>query len=190
MRLIVISPEIFVRDESQTVNKLFDCGLETLHIRKPNANIQSLRSYVKCIDPSFHPRLIVHGCYDLLQEFNLAGIHLKAYELEALKDRDRVISSSAHSEAEFRAMDRPWMQIFISPVFDSVSKTGYRGTPHLLETGSIIRYGQLIALGGISEKNIKLVKRKGFDGAAILGYIWQAADPVSNYLYLKQLIAD
>jgi len=188
MKLVIISPETFIRNESKTVNQLFDHGLEVFHVRKPNADIKSIRKFIQSIDPFFHHRLIVHGDCNLLQEFNLAGIHLKAGEFEVLKEQRGVISSSAHSIAEFIAMDRPWTQIFISPVFDSISKTGYRKAPHLLEMGSITRQGQLIALGGISDRNIGLIKRKGFDGAGLLGYIWLTTNPLSNYINLKHLV--
>lgn len=189
MKLVIISPETFIRNEAKTVHKLFDHGLEVLHLRKPDATIELIRKFLQSIDSSFHHRLIVHGHHSLFQEFNIGGIHLKAAEFKRAEGVG-IISSSAHSVAEFKAMDGPLTQIFISPVFDSISKAGYRGERNLLETGVLKRQGQLIALGGISDKNIGLIKRKGFDGAATLGHIWHSTNPVSNYIHLKHLIAD
>lgn len=190
MRLIVISPESFIRNESQTVNKLFDLGMECLHIRKPHADIQSVRNFIRTIDLAFHANLIVHSHVPLLEEFGIAGIHLKAGEFHRYDQGRGVISTSAHSIDELIALDRPGLQLFISPVFDSISKTGYYGESNLLKAGSISRKGQFIALGGISDQNIGRIKRKGFDGAAVLGHLWQTRSPIANFIRLKKLIAD
>ncbi|WP_134088929.1 thiamine phosphate synthase [Olivibacter sp. XZL3] len=190
MRLIVISPESFIQNESQIVNKLFELGLECLHIRKPNADIESVRKFIRTIDFSFHPNLIVHCHLPLFEEFEIAGIHLKAQELNRHKEARGIISTSTHSIDELIALDRPGLQLFISPVFESISKTGYYSESDLLKAGSICRQGQFIALGGISDQNICRIKREGFDGAAVLGHLWQTRSPVANFIHLKQLIVD
>jgi thiamine-phosphate pyrophosphorylase len=47
---------------------------------------------------------------------------------------------------------------------------------------------KVIALGGINEDNIQLVKQAGFSGAAVLGAIWQADDPVTAFLNINAIV--
>jgi len=190
MKLIVITPETFVKGEAEIINKLFWVGLEYLHIRKPTANEETVRSFIKCIDSSFRKRLIIHKHVHLFEEMALGGIHVGVEEFSALaqKTLQGVCSISTHSIAEFKAFDSPTTHIFISPVFNSISKIGYYANPDLLAAGSISRNGRLIALGGICCENILEVKRYGFDGAAILGYLWNSDTPLNQFNKIQKML--
>ena len=37
---------------------------------------------------------------------------------------------------------------------------------------------EIVALGGVSSSNLAILQKSGFDGAAMLGAIWQAEDPL------------
>ena len=64
--------------------------------------------------------------------------------------------------------------LFISPLFDSISKPGYRSGLDPEETFSRLAHhaGRVVALGGISSDTMTQVERLGFDGAAVLGAVW------------------
>ena len=90
------------------------------------------------------------------------------------------ISHSCHSLEEVKEMKRKCDYVFLSPVFDSISKMNYNAnyTPEEIKkahkAGIIDK--KVIALGGIDEDNIKQVKNYGFGGAAILGALWDKFD--------------
>jgi len=47
------------------------------------------------------------------------------------------------------------------------------------------RHTSVFALGGVTMENMAQVRALGFDGAAVLGAVWQAADPVAAFLLLQ-----
>lgn len=86
------------------------------------------------------------------------------------------ISISVHSLTDILRLNHSYNYVFISPVFDSISNRGYNAKIKIktfqkfLETPN--RNVKVIALGGIKEENIPLAYATGFDGVAMLGYIW------------------
>lgn len=190
MKLIAITPETFIHAEAELINKLFRAGLAYLHVRKPNTDSETVRRFVMCIDSSFRKRLIMHRHVQLYEEMALGGIHLSIEQFSRLPQGDfaAICSTSTHHITAFKQLDRPAAQIFISPVYNSISKVGYRANPDLLAAGAIRRKGKLIALGGICCENILEVKRKGFDGAAILGYLWNSGEPLDQFNNIKKTL--
>ena len=65
--------------------------------------------------------------------------------------------------------------VFLSPIFNSISKQNYntKFTLHELHQASDIGLidSKVIALGGITPDNIATTMQLGFGGAAVLGYI-------------------
>ena len=188
MQLVVLTSEKFMSNEPAVVNALFRCGLMRLHVRKPGSSIAHIRCLLKNVDHAFHSRIIVHQHPNLLDEFNLAGIHLKVSDYISTERPKGILSCSAHSEEAFSDLDRPWSEIFISPLYNSISKINYRGDKSLLKLGEKDRKGKLIALGGICADNILAIKQAGFDGAAVLGTIWLAPNPVNQFNHLRALL--
>ena len=64
--------------------------------------------------------------------------------------------------------------MFLSPLFDSISKEGYRSRIDIDSAPERLRghAGKIVALGGISPSNIARCRTAGFDGAAALGALW------------------
>ncbi len=74
---------------------------------------------------------------------------------------------------------------FLSPIFDSISKTGYR-EPIRAITGLIGHRLSQIALGGLEPDKTGLCRRAGFEGIAVLGYLWNNPDEaIERYIRLK-----
>jgi len=94
---------------------------------------------------------------------------------------------SAHSFEELKEMENREIAL-IGPVFDSISKQGYKSkfSKEELKAGISQWHGRakLYALGGINAKNICELKELGFDGAAVLGGVWNDADPVAAFSML------
>lgn len=67
---------------------------------------------------------------------------------------------------------------FLSPLFDSVSKNGYKGAIGDAECLALSSVGLLtervIPLSGITPERLPEVARLGFKGAAILGAVWDS----------------
>ena len=80
--------------------------------------------------------------------------------------------------------------VFLSPIFDSISKQGYKAafTEYILRCAHRdgIIDDKVVALGGITPANARKAMTLGFGGVAVLGDIWQSADPAKRLAeYLK-----
>jgi thiamine-phosphate pyrophosphorylase len=200
--LVITQPEQVATEPSLLV-RLFEHGLTVAHLRKPGWTIVEMENYLQQIPPQYHARLVVHSHYELALRYNLKGVHLTGKsrlhpQTPALlrKLQGHSVSTSFHSLAEVAQHRRRYHYVFLSPIFDSTSKTNYRSTFRLEEVQHAInqwqRRGgyvpQVVALGGIMPANINQVQQAGFAGAAVLGGIWQQPDPVAAFRQLQSEI--
>jgi len=95
---------------------------------------------------------------------------------------------SAHSFEELERISESAKICFLGPVFDSISKFGYKTKFSKDELKEGIadwkifhRLHKLFALGGIDAENIAEAAKLGFDGAAVLGAVWHNPDPVGAW---------
>ncbi len=202
MQVIVLTPERTQENETEIVNSLFAHGLDRLHVRKPFFSEQDYRNYIAAIDSMHHSSVVIHGCFELYAELKLAGIHLNS----AIRNVDSIlenvkhvppaaISTSFHSWQEIEENGFQYGYVFISPVFDSISKSGYKAGIDLrgaLETKQNLARQKkycpsIIGLGGVDEQNITELHQYGFDGVALLGAIWTANDLVEKYKRIKEI---
>jgi thiamine-phosphate pyrophosphorylase len=196
MELIVITPENTIRQEQEIINQFFDTGLRRLHLRKPQYTKEQYRVYINGIKKEYHPRLVIHGCFELVDEFELGGIHLNSI----VREQDLVkplterlsasfFSTSFHSWQELKDNKFEYKYVFISPVFNSISKKGYQAGIEPARAAEIRKElvvsgkycPQIIGLGGVGVPQLKTLMEYGFDGAAMLGGIWLADDPVAVF---------
>jgi len=174
LELLVITPEQEVALEIETCSALLENGLHRLHVRKPDWDRDLLREYLTAFPMKFRPRISIHSHHSLAEEMDLGGIHLKAKQSKIINSKVR--SSSFHSYAGVAMATNDLSYGFLSPIYDSISKKGYRSkfsTPELESFLSSKRSIKVIALGGITKHNIGQTKRLGFDGAALLGVLWE-----------------
>jgi thiamine-phosphate pyrophosphorylase len=190
MRLIVISPPDVLPREPQLVARILEQLPVTLHLRKPGLAENQIAELLQHIPEALHPRIMVHDHAHLLSRFGLQGIHFtEKARLERLPEILRLhqrqpeicISSAFHRMADIPEHGGLYDYLFLSPVFDSISKAGYRAAfdretlkAFLSQTAQTV-----IALGGIDEPRLLETAGLGFKGAAVLGAVWQAPDPVA-----------
>src|SRR5690554_3467503 len=73
--LILISPEKDLINEISILNQLFEAGLECFHLRKPTYSKEEMVAYLQQIDAKFHNRIVLHSFHELVNTFNVRGIH-------------------------------------------------------------------------------------------------------------------
>ncbi len=180
MNLIVITPENNFPAEVHLWEALFESGLQKLHIRKPHASYSDLRSMIGALPEKYHLRLVLHQHHLLAKEFNLGGIHFKSNchnEDDSIYDSKLTRSRSCHTPLEVLNYYKTHDYIFLSPIFNSISKTGYPSAFYADEMQTFFQdhpeIRNCIALGGIHSENLKTCMDVGFSGCALLGSIWQ-----------------
>ncbi len=186
MKLLLVSNFHDLPNEHYLLNLLFCEGLEVFHLRKKNYSEKRMREYIERIPAYFHNRIIIHSHYSLINEYGLNGAHFtKKYSFpEYLKETDLLsaersfkrIGFSYHSISEVIQEGGIYNYIFLSPIFDSISNKGYNSKfrfndlKHFLQQTS--NRPEVIALGGINDARVGMAFNLGFDGIALLGYIW------------------
>ena len=188
MKIIIITTPEIRQGETEIINALFREGMHRLHLRKPKATASQLEEYINQIHPAYRNRIVLHDHHDLVRKMHLGGIHLNsrnplppAWLAEESQTHPITISRSCHSIAEASEQLPHSDYIFLSPIFDSISKEGYQSAYTTEELQQAATQGILsektYALGGISLTNLPTLRRLGFQGAAILGDLWSRPTP-------------
>lgn len=184
MKVILITQPCFFDGEASIINRMFEAGLELLHLRKPNATATEMEKFLSAIADEYKGRVVLHGHFHLVAKYNLRGAHLGANRQLDICDFVGQISYSCHSIAEVACKKNQHSYVFLSPVFDSISKQGYASAFTDFELLDAHHKGiiddKVIALGGVTLDVLPYVNSWGFGGIALLGDIWQRPDPVAR----------
>jgi len=194
MQLIIISPPAEYPHEPRMVHRILQQSAVTLHLRKPGCETRALAAYLARIPTDLHGRIMVHGHPGLLDRFGLRGIHFTQRQRNANPQAIRQIrrawpavriSSAFHRLADIPTAG-PFDYVFLSPIFDSISKPGYRAAfTHVELRRFLTATGQrVVALGGIDAQHIDAAADLGFDDVAVLGAVWSGDNPVKAALDL------
>ena len=191
MKWITITSPKFLSGEAIFIDKLFSQGLDLLHIRKPDAPLEAYKLFLLQIPKQWYSRIVLHEHFALAEEFGLHGIHLNRRYSVAPNAFHGSISCSCHTIEEVITQKESKDYVFLSPIFDSISKVGYHAafSPTLLKQAAVenVIDEKVIALGGITAKNIPLVKEWHFGGVALLGDIWKRMSDPQVDEYLKHI---
>lgn len=200
MKVVVITPENPFDGETEQIKRVIGCGVFRLHLRHPKADEQTLRGIIEGLTAEERKKIVLHDCYNLVDEYNLGGAHLNGRHINVdvnvnLDDDTHVresffCSRSCHSLEEV-ATSKNLRYCFLSPIFDSISKVGYASnfTPEFLMQAKADRIinENVIALGGITVDKLDLVREYGFGGVAILGSAWK--EGIAQIEIIKQMMA-
>lgn len=177
MRIVVITAPEFVRGEAETIRRLLDAGIDRLHLRKPASEEGAMRRLIESLPAALYPRLSLHDHLPLAAEYGLGGVHLNGRNPEAPAGFTGLRSRSCHSFEELTACATTTDYRFLSPIFDSISKSGYRSAFDEEALRRAARQGVIdartLALGGVEPERLPLLRDVGFGGAALLGSIWR-----------------
>ncbi len=194
MQLVLISPQTSVDSEIEKVVKLFELGLEVYHLRKPHYSKDRMVKYIEKIPVQYHNRIMVHSYPGLALKFDLRGIHLtsatrkmrfKMWRIKFFVKRKKthlMVSTSYHKLSDLDAHNPLYNYVFLSPVFDSISKKDYQSGFNEFSLKKALdrtKYN-VFALGGVNVSNISMAHKFGFKGCALLGGIWTEKDPIDT----------
>lgn len=186
MEIVVISNSIDDPAEVGEVIRMFDAGLNTFHIRKPKMSKNQLATYINQFPKKYHHRLILHTYHGLAFRMKLGGIHLtrthrkrsKFYQLKLWFKRKSlphfIVTRTFHKMTAVTDDKRPYTYAFLSPVFDSVSKSTLAAGFSRRALHIIIPQAKqpIYAMGGVTPERLEAVYKNGFAGAALHGVLW------------------
>lgn len=172
MRRIAITPENISPIEHRMITAILDAGWDGVHLRHPGASLSDMRRLLMDIPQRHYHKLRLHGHFELLNEFNLGGIHLNRRCPKAPTLYRGAISRSCHSIEEISQYTE-CDYVTLSPIFDSISKQGYCSA-FSEEELTLIPPGKVVALGGVTPERIPTLMRYPFSGYAVLGFLFGA----------------
>jgi thiamine-phosphate pyrophosphorylase len=196
MKLIVITPSKDVPDEYTLVTKMFESGLNTLHLRKPKYSTNQMAEYIREIPAHFHNRIVIHSHHKLALRFTLKGIHLSRTHLSTswrywfIRTRLKMQFAKTSKSRSYTRLQQVYNQeeqdfdyFLIGTMFNNMTSELYSG---FYEDGVIAANKnsgkKLVARGGTSPNTILNTSRYGFHGIAFNSYLWSAEAPYENFL--------
>ena len=176
MKLIVITTPTFFEGEAEALNLLLEASVDRIHIRKPDSERHTFEVLIQAIRPEYLDRITIHDHHAIAVEKGLGGIHLNRRNPVAPAGFNGLVSRSCHSLEELALHKQTSDYLFLSPIFDSLSKVGYESQFSLDTLDKASRQGiideKVIALGGLSRQTIPAIRTIPFGGYALLGAIW------------------
>ncbi|WP_298476164.1 thiamine phosphate synthase [uncultured Maribacter sp.] len=206
--IVLIAPEKDVPNEIEILHQLFHEGLQYYHLRKPNKNYEEHCAYLNQIDKKYHHRIVVHYFHELINDFNLKGIHFqeqkrryvlsKEYKVQSIKSfiesyakklntqysvlSTKSFSSSFHEPEDLETCYFEFDYHLLSPVFSSISKQGYEGRG--FDVNNIDK--RIVGMGGVTTENLVEFDKLGFKGVGVLGGIWNSSEPLKEFKKMKR----
>ncbi len=176
MKIIAITTPKVIDEDAYIIKSLLDRGIDTVHLRKPESSISECRRLLATLDAQYRANIVIHDYPELYSEFSLRGIHINRNITTLPEGYNGLKTRSCHSLEEVVRYKSEYDYLLLSPIFDSISKVGYRSTfnEDVLQRASTsgIIDGKVIALGGVTLDKISYLKGLNFGGAAMVGAIY------------------
>ena len=178
----IITHTSYIPDETIIWEQLLNEGADSILLRKPGWLEADYELLLLQADPDCYPKLMIADHASLCERYSLQGLHLgesargniSGEQLNSYQQKGWLLSTSIHSVDTLRVVSNDWSQLLLSPVFDSISKKGYRAAFNenfrLNKNGF---EGNVLALGGINDITAGKARDMQFDGIALLGAIWE-----------------
>lgn len=192
--IIVITSPVAVLNEIEIIHSLFENGLDVLHLRKPAINKEVLEQFLLQINARWHAQIVMHQHFELVEKYGLKGIHLNEYLRK--EDKKKLlaqfatfqISTSVHTFEDLIAESPDFAYVFISKLFDSISKDEEKSIDLEILEATLLNYqiDNTIGLGGINENNIADLQSIPLKGVALLGAIWESSNPIETWQKIKK----
>lgn len=153
--------------------KLLDIGVSYIHVRKPMLTELELGKWLDRIEEEYWSKLVLHNHHELSSEY--VGIEKHVKPTQRRIEDFPAHSTGVHSKEGLLYYSARCKYVFCSPVFDSVSKKGYKSNKIWQQH---VQHAKAIALGGITFNHIEQIKDWGYQDFAALGSVWESTDPL------------
>lgn len=183
MKIIAITTPKIISDDDYIIRGLLDNGVDIVHLRKPESTVDECRVLLSNLGDEYRGRIVVHDYPELFYEFSLMGVHVNKNIRTMPRGYSGLRTRSCHSFEEVVRYKEECDYLFLSPIFDSISKVGYMSafdhdSLRQASIGGVID-GRVIALGGVTFDRIDYLKELHFGGVAMSGAIY-SVDAVDN----------
>jgi thiamine-phosphate pyrophosphorylase len=187
MKIVLISNPTNIPKEHELINALFENGMDYFHVRKPELTEEEMVAYIKNIKPFYLRRISIHAHFKLIEKYNIGGVHLPEKLrtnfsvkeiLKAASKKGIRITTSIHECSNLSGL-KGFDYVFVSPIFDSISKLNYKGIgsnnlKSLITQLRATTTSPVVGLGGIDQHNISQLTEFDLNGIALMGAVWKS----------------
>ncbi len=189
MKKIIISNPTDFEGEIGLIEQLLTDKSLIFHLRKPEKSCEELTEFLRRISPKFYQQIVLHSHHDLLKKYNLKGVHFTEISRHKLSDnalisvvkmlqkKGMTVSFSLHSLEAIEQLSCKADYVFLSPIFQSISKADY---PSAFSVEYLTHFFEnrqstvpVLALSGVCNDNIETIQAIGFQGYALMGSVWK-----------------
>lgn len=182
LKIAITRPDISPGEAERITDLLASGEADIVHLRHPLASAWDIDKVINLIPSEYHPRLTLHDHHQRAKDTKIGGIHYNSRnplpdDLSDMpfirSDLRRSVSCHSIEEAISISNQHPELTyITLSPIFDSISKSGYAAAFDLEVLRSRLPEIKLpvVALGGVTPDKFSLLQSLGFRGAAMLGH--------------------
>ncbi|MBB5634142.1 thiamine-phosphate pyrophosphorylase [Pedobacter cryoconitis] len=194
MELIAITRPDYFEGEGQLINAMFDAGLQLLHLRKPENDGMKFMRLMREINPFYYPAISIHQHHELADMFSVKRLHYpeRLWKMTSGQKKTELFVNGFHLSRSIHEWGPPadtafLDYVFFGPVFNSISKAGYQS----IVTKDFCLFDipeglKVFGLGGITIAQFDTLKHMKFDGAAVLGALWNY--PLHTLTELKKML--
>ena len=193
MNILAVSPESDYADEAACVVRLLENGLNRYHLRKPDWCAEQSAAFLRQLPEALQGRVSIHQHHELTRRFPV-GVHYKdiAGGDFMVSSAQAQVSRSLHKLSGLEDACQGMDYVFLSPLYPSISKTGYSSDWSFDELRSVLskeRSAKVYALGGLDINNFEEALGLGYDGVVLHGALWRTADPVEVLAQFRRIAA-
>jgi len=199
--MVMTSPDKF-RSEIYIVIKLFENGLETLHLKKPKFSKRHYKSYINQIPKKYHKNIIVHNYYSLIFNYNLKGFSFSTKNKPSLLIKTLtkffksklIYTTTCNSISQLKNLRlNNYNYIQTGPLYKSKNDIKIINSNFNENNIKEITFSfpkKIVFFGGITIENLNLLNNNHLQGIVILGSIWynKNQQPLDVFLDFKKRI--
>lgn len=196
MEITVITSSKKNDNEADIITKLFEAGLNTLHLRKPTYSTKQVMRLLEKIPAHFHDRIIIHSHHNLIFKYNLKGVHFTNIHLERkfkkwwflrklrVSGKKIISSRSYHKLSEvYNTEEIKFNYYLLGTIFNNLTNSFYSGFYEHGLIAAVKNSGKdFIARGGINLNTLEKSYQLGFKGVALHSFIWKSDDPFAKFV--------
>ena len=191
MKLVVMTQPTFFVEEDKIITSLFDEGLDSLHLYKPDSSPMYSERLLTLLSDEYYSKITVHDNFYLKEEYKLHGIHIDDVSTPAPTGYRGHISRTCTHLDNLKEAKKNADYVFLKYIFDSQTEQDQKSSFSETELQEASRRGlidrHVYALGGMNLENIRKAKDLGFGGVVISGDLWNRFN-IHQELEYKELI--
>lgn len=197
--MVMTSPDKF-RSEIYIVIKLFENGLETLHLKKPKFSKRHYKDYINQIPKKFHKNIVVHNYYGLIFNYNLKGYSFSKKNKPSLIIKSLtkfvrpklIYTTTCHSTSQLKNLSlNKYNYVLTGPLYKSKNDSKIISSKFNENNIKEITFSfpkKIVFFGGITIENLNLLNNNHLKGIVIQGSIWynKNQQPLDVFLDFKK----